>query len=518
MTEASYTAWDDKQYVWPPPDGWYLAADQKWWPEGYGPPQPDPEPEPESDARPSSSPDASTESADQVGRVAEDAATAPAPAELIDGWSDVSDRFDPGNGPGGVGVEVGVDLGAGTDRRPPVASSGLVPGRTTPDDGGLSAITDALDGVADRLSASVGPVDGVTGAADASIESAEDGDEVDTAIGLAAAAAGDEFGSVAEPIGGPVGDEPTVGAIDTSAVDFDAGDYRTIDLPDPDAGGFADPMPGPAPEPSAAIGPPGGQAEHGEPDLHGESGLHGEPDLHGESGLQGEPDQHPAPGDYGEYGDPGGQGSAGIGTVPDREAMLGAPPRGPSKGLWFAIFGVIVLVAIGAALFLVLGDEADDGAEADQTVSTGPGSVEQPHPRATGVVVFYPDSGADQRWIVEVLEPARDASEELSIGGDLPADGQQYVATRIRIRNDAGIDGAMVSDLRFNLVDEGAVLVRTDAPCPAAADDLDYAAAVPLGEAVEGTVCWTAPIGELDRLLLGIESSKVEGRVHIRLQ
>ncbi|MGI9595672.1 MAG: hypothetical protein ACR2QK_05910, partial [Acidimicrobiales bacterium] len=38
MTEASYTAWDDKQYVWPPPEGWYEASDGKWWPEGYGPP------------------------------------------------------------------------------------------------------------------------------------------------------------------------------------------------------------------------------------------------------------------------------------------------------------------------------------------------------------------------------------------------------------------------------------------------------------------------------------------------
>ncbi len=37
MTDLSYTAWDDKKYQWPPPDGWYQAADGKWWPEGYGP-------------------------------------------------------------------------------------------------------------------------------------------------------------------------------------------------------------------------------------------------------------------------------------------------------------------------------------------------------------------------------------------------------------------------------------------------------------------------------------------------
>ncbi len=37
MNEASYTAWDDNLYEWPPPDGWYQADDGKWWPQGYGP-------------------------------------------------------------------------------------------------------------------------------------------------------------------------------------------------------------------------------------------------------------------------------------------------------------------------------------------------------------------------------------------------------------------------------------------------------------------------------------------------
>jgi len=37
VTEQSYEAWDGKKYDWPPPSGWYLARDKKWWPEGYGP-------------------------------------------------------------------------------------------------------------------------------------------------------------------------------------------------------------------------------------------------------------------------------------------------------------------------------------------------------------------------------------------------------------------------------------------------------------------------------------------------
>ena len=37
MSEASYTAWDDNLYAWPPPEGWYQASDGRWWPAGYGP-------------------------------------------------------------------------------------------------------------------------------------------------------------------------------------------------------------------------------------------------------------------------------------------------------------------------------------------------------------------------------------------------------------------------------------------------------------------------------------------------
>ncbi len=34
---GSYKAWDNKDYPWPPPEGWYQAPDGLWWPEGYGP-------------------------------------------------------------------------------------------------------------------------------------------------------------------------------------------------------------------------------------------------------------------------------------------------------------------------------------------------------------------------------------------------------------------------------------------------------------------------------------------------
>lgn len=34
---TTYTAWDGQEYPAPPPEGWYLAVDQRWWPQGHGP-------------------------------------------------------------------------------------------------------------------------------------------------------------------------------------------------------------------------------------------------------------------------------------------------------------------------------------------------------------------------------------------------------------------------------------------------------------------------------------------------
>ncbi|MGI9594647.1 MAG: hypothetical protein ACR2QK_00725, partial [Acidimicrobiales bacterium] len=153
--------------------------------------------------------------------------------------------------------------------------------------------------------------------------------------------------------------------------------------------------------------------------------------------------------------------------------------------------------------------------------ASGPGSVNQPHSRATGVVVFYPDDGTDQRWVVEVLEPVRDATSEIvssdSVAG--PETGDVFAATRIRVRNESGVDGASLDDLDFNAVNAaGAVIVRAENQCSVSVDDIDYSASVGIGTQVEGNVCWSIPAADLAGLMLGIESDKVAGRVHISLQ
>ena len=37
---TQYTAWNGHVYAWPPPEGWHLAADGRWWPAEYQQPPP----------------------------------------------------------------------------------------------------------------------------------------------------------------------------------------------------------------------------------------------------------------------------------------------------------------------------------------------------------------------------------------------------------------------------------------------------------------------------------------------
>ena len=118
MTETSYTAWDDKLYQWPPPEGWYLATDGKWWPEGYGP-----EPAPVTDAAPSATTGDPTAASAAVGG-ADAAATGAASRELdsltdsVSGWAETTAADRPvveGELPGSVaGVGDLVDPGTGS--------------------------------------------------------------------------------------------------------------------------------------------------------------------------------------------------------------------------------------------------------------------------------------------------------------------------------------------------------------------------------------------------------------------
>ena len=514
MTEASYTAWDDKQYVWPPPDGWYEAPDGKWWPEGYGPPQ-------VVETQAPAPADASTSASSAVADVVDDRSDM---AADVSGQALSGTGFADATSSAASGVNGWVSDGPGLDAVSDVDPSNLV---------GTSDLAGAADlaGTADLAGAAdlaggpdlVGTTE-FAGTAEFAASTAEAANGIDVASGLDAVSDIDvpsgadglaDAGSIADAVT-DVGDSSAIGelaaaapSMDQSAADAsttivgsESFDASTSAATQAFGTGLMPPM---ADRPAAAdLGTSGGNAEGFHAD--GLSGPPGRADLSASAPA-------PAPESFEDLA-----AAAPVTSPPpmdhvaEQQAILDAKPKGSSRGLLFAILGVVALVIIGAALFFALGGDADT--TAGETVTTGPGSVSEPHPRVTGVVVFYPDADVEQRWIVEVLEPVRDVSEEFENDGSL-----MLAATRVRVTNDSGVEGASLDDLRFNLVDAaGAVIVRTDNSCPPGVDDFGYAASVAVQDSVEGTVCWAIPSADLAGLILGIESSKVQGRVHIQLQ
>lgn len=211
---------------------------------------------------------------------------------------------------------------------------------------------------------------------------------------------------------------------------------------------------------------------------------------------------------WGQAGAPGGPPVAG-GLDP---AVLQDNRSGSGRTLMMVGAGVLFLVLLGVAAYLIFGGGSGDGAGD----ATGPGSFAEPHARSTPVEVFYPLGDGEQRFVIQVLEPLRDASGQAA--AEAPAEGERFAVTRVRVANQSPTD-ASVSDLRFNAITaSGTVIDRAGNSCAITEPALDFAAV--LGEAgvAEGVVCWVVPAADYDGLLLGIESTQVSGRIHINLQ
>ena len=583
MTEASYTAWDDKQYVWPPPEGWYQAADQKWWPEGYGPP-------PEAadaavsdnaagiDSAASNDNDAGgADEAAGLGGVAAAGTAAAGGAIGAAGAATMAFGDEAFNGAAGAVSE-------GSDRLsallPDAATSASETTIMSPDGigdaaGGLadraSGMSDLLpDGVGDvsvpdvsvpdvdvsvpdvsvpDVDVSVPDMDGVPttdiGSIDAKLDgltkqvsdlgdlsSPDLGDLPAPDVGAGAASLGEasglsDLGESAADLGSDIPSIKDLASPDMDLSDIPSpsgvADDVTQALPTDLPGSLSDQLP-PPPNVSAPDGvdsslfdaPTVGAPTAGASSLDA-PGFDGPPPQGlGDVAMAPPGAPGPVPGSPPQYSAPG------FGNQPDapngalqQEILSSKDKGGRSKTLLFVILGVLALAAIGAALFWQFGRDADSSDDV-AAAATGPGSVNEPHPRSTGVVVFYPDGDTDQRWVIQVTDPVAVGTGDLASGD---ADGNVYAVARVQVRNESGSEGALLSDLHFNAVNAAGELIDRQAnPCPASAEDLDYGAAVGVGEEVVGSVCWVVPAGDLDGLKLGLESDKVAGRVHILLQ
>lgn len=627
MTETSYTAWDDKLYEWPPPDGWYRANDGKWWPEGYGP-----------------GPDGAASDGSAAGATG---STANEPDEAAD--TGIPETAGPvGNGShGAVATDWSSDWSeqpspngsASFDADPaPAGSFGSVLGSesssdehgSTPGDGfpsadetmvagsdllaGLTAATSELpqgfsgfapeqeDRSAEPIAEpeewtfstddAVPPTDEAPSAEPSSEAPPQERPEPEFLFGSEREGAITDLDALPPPMvadpgsAGDLGLSSDLGLSGEPAPSSDAGladraftapeveaashrppadlddapddeiDARPTESfvpegvdpafggaplaeqptgmppgpldwgqqpPPPDQTMIAPPPPGsepsdggfPAPAATGQLfnAPPSEAPPSDAPPWGGAPppGAAAPPPPSGgplPGSFDAPPGPAPAPGWAQQpYGQP--DGGQQFPTGFDQGSMPSSGSTGFSRKVMLAALGVLVLVAVGAVLYMLLSGGDDD------TGGTGEGSFGTPHARATGVEISYGAGDADRQWVVEVLEPVRDASAEAT---SVPDDGEVFAATRIRIRNEAAELSAPLGELQFNAVTpDGEVIDRADNDC-SVGDDLDFGAALPPSGSVEGTVCWQTPAEALGGLLLGIESTEVGGRVHIALQ
>ena len=127
--------------------------------------------------------------------------------------------------------------------------------------------------------------------------------------------------------------------------------------------------PGQPPAQGGWAGQPPQPGPYGVPAQSGTPGQYGSPGQYGQPGPYGSPGQYGAPGPHG--GVPGPYGAPGPYGMP---GQYGAPGGGRSgrQGLVALVAGVVLVIAIAATLFLVLGDDDDPAPAAATATSSEP--------------------------------------------------------------------------------------------------------------------------------------------------
>ncbi|MEM9134750.1 MAG: hypothetical protein AAF962_17250 [Actinomycetota bacterium] len=513
MTESSYTAWDGNLYEWPPPDGWYEAADGKWWPEGYGP-------------------------------------------------SDDEDAEGPGNG-----ASAGAPVAGGT----PTAGNGAVPSTDVSsaqdddddDDGDdLPDISDLFGG--EDIFADDGDGDGdasdeASPAPAATTEVAAEAPDVPAAVevdptpdadpapdlGVVQAPAAEEHlveehlveESLAEvtPIGGAQIETPVVETPEPVEVGsgfgvtpaYDDGPEAFADEPEPERELDRDPAPDPAGFGGGMLlTDQGGYVGAGSP-----SG--GGADPYGRAATGYAPDGYDDGDGYGETMVDDGYGGRGQllddrdEAADDRDDDYRQPSAyqetDDSRTNWpLAVAGACLAALIALLLIYLLTRGGGDDIETapPPAAVTGPGSISEPYALGTDVAVYYDDDqGVQSRWVVKVLSPVVDGTGTLAEAGDgqLP-EGEALAVTRVRLTYESGPNPGSVSDLLFNAVgDSATVYDPTIDACGTVAEAVALDTQLEPGQFFEGNLCWQVASVDLASLKLAMEAVPAEGRIHLVL-
>ncbi|MEZ5407828.1 MAG: hypothetical protein R2761_07375 [Acidimicrobiales bacterium] len=627
MSEASYTAWDDNLYAWPPPEGWYQATDGRWWPAGYGPAEHAP-PAAASTGDPAVPEAGGLDPYDQrtsaipAGGLAAAAASGPVERAEAENRRRVFDELPPIDD-----VFGGIDPYADDEEAiaPPPAAEAREQVEPPPADTSERVEPPAAEA---RERVEPPPAEAREWVEPAPAETSErvepppaearervepppaeppgrpvgsDGpgaappDSPDRGYLLLSladeeprpAAAG---GPVAVPpppsslLGGPGGAngsarEPEPAPFDAAATVFAPSPSPSPPPADPGVAGGdpTGPMAGrPTAAPEAHPGPPPTADGPGRPPVEewaaattilprDDDGATTQLDLEAllaserdafaagvspgarggdrAGGWEGETDwgdddrgRERAPGDrdplpsgggaafHRELGEPGDDpsgragGYGGYGDVP-----LGPTPA-PRR--WWPLVAIGLAVVVAAAsiggYFLLRDDTQSASADGADPAGEGPpGSFASPYPFGKVVVVYYNDEETQEqrRWVIQVLAPVVDATQQLVDAGTASAPGQGEVLAlaRVRITYQSGPEPGSLSDLRFKAVGAApGTVFDGGASCPAASP-LDEAAQVEVLDSAEGDLCWRIPQGELATLKLAVEAEAADGTVHMEL-
>ncbi|MGI9611772.1 MAG: hypothetical protein ACR2QO_02600 [Acidimicrobiales bacterium] len=198
---------------------------------------------------------------------------------------------------------------------------------------------------------------------------------------------------------------------------------------------------------------------------------------------------------------------------------------GRERTIWPMVAAVAVVVAVMFVIlaFVLFGrDDAPAGFDAQAALAVqGEGSLSQPYPAGSGAIVYYPvaDSDDERRWVIQIVEPVSDRTEQLVAdrGAAAPGAGSVLAATTVRITYRDGPVPGPAGDLKMTSIGSSLVLFNSADRCQGLTEQLDQNVGLEPGQAIEGELCWEIPEGDLADLKLVIEAGPVEGTVFVDL-
>ena len=171
---------------------------------------------------------------------------------------------------------------------------------------------------------------------------------------------------------------------------------------------------------------------------------------------------------------------------------------------------------------------ADAGGDTDATTAPpagggGAGSFENPHAFGDAVTITFEDfEGVSRSWIIEVLEPARDATQDImdeNQFNDPPPSGEVFAVAKIKITYQDGPAPGSVSELNLKAVGPSAVVLTWFGNyCGVVPDNLETSAELFPGGSTEGNICWSTDSGDIGALTMLVDTFVADGEIYISLQ